>query len=137
MAYNIGMEETIFSKIIRGEIPSHKIYENERVYAFLDIDPTSPGHTLVIPKKPTELVWDMPNEDYTAVMEAAKLIAQKIKQVFSVKFVGAKVIGTDVPHAHVHVFMLTGDAQDLSHLDQDLFQKTPETLAVIAEKLRF
>jgi histidine triad (HIT) family protein len=97
------MEESIFRKIIKGEIPSHKIYEDEKTFAFLDIHPIQPGHVLVIPKRQAEFVWDMADEDYQAVMATCKKIALRIRDVLNVPFVGLKVIGVDVPHAHVHV----------------------------------
>lgn len=97
------MSETIFTKIINGDIPSHKVYEDELTYAFLDIYPITAGHTLVIPKKPVEFIWDLEAEDYQALMAAVQKIGQHIKEQLSTKYVGVKVIGTDVPHAHVHL----------------------------------
>lgn len=98
------MVDTIFTKIIKGEIPSYKIYEDQMVYAFLDIHPKTDGHTLVIPKKQIEFVWDLEDEDYIAVMKTAKEIARKLRAVFGYKYVGELVFGMDVPHAHVHVY---------------------------------
>ncbi len=106
------------------------------MFAFLDIEPTSPGHTLVIPKQQVELVWDLDDEDYAAVMNVSKQIAKRLQAVLNVKYIGQKVIGTDVPHAHVHVFALTGDAQDMSHIPAELQGSDSETLARVAEKLR-
>lgn len=130
------MEDSVFTRIIRGEIPCHKIYEDERVFAFLDINPTAPGHTLVIPKKQVELVWDLDDEDYAAVMDAARRIAKRMQEVFAVKFIGERVIGTDVPHAHVHVFPLTGEKQNISHIPPELMGNDSEALARVAERLR-
>ena len=96
-------EDSVFTKIIRGDIPSHKIYEDERVYAFLDIWPVQPGHTLVIPKRQVEFVWDLDDEDYAAVMAAAKLIALRQREVLGVPYVGSQIIGVHVPHAHVQL----------------------------------
>lgn len=98
------MSDTIFTKIINGEIPSHKIYEDDLVYAFLDIHPKTDGHTLVIPKKQVEFVWDLDDETYLAVMKTAKRVALKLREVFGFKYVGELVFGTDVPHAHVQVY---------------------------------
>ena len=130
------MEDSVFTKIIKGEIPCHKIYEDERVLAFLDISPTAPAHTLVIPKNQVELVWDVDDEDYVAVMDAARRIAKRMQEVLGVKFIGEKIIGTDVPHAHVHVFPLTGDMQDVSHIPAELVGSDSEALARMAERLR-
>lgn len=98
------MSDTIFTKIINGEIPSYKVYEDDLVYAFLDIHPKTDGHTLVIPKRQVEFVWDMNDDEYLAVMKAAKQIALKLRQVFGYQYVGELVFGMDVPHAHVHVY---------------------------------
>ncbi len=97
------MQDSIFTKIIKGEVPSYKIYEDDKVFAFLDIYPITPGHTLVIPKKQVEFVWDMDSEDYQAVMKVAKDLAQEYREKLNVPYVGMKVVGTDVPHAHVHL----------------------------------
>lgn len=130
--YTGGMEDSIFTKIINGEIPCHKVYEDETVLAFLDIDPTTPGHTLVIPKQQIELVWDLDDKTYQAVMNVAKRVAKRLQTVLGVKFVGSKVIGTDVPHAHVHVFALSTDNQTF-----DPIKKDDAAFAAMAEKLRF
>lgn len=132
MEYTESMEDSIFTKIIKGEIPSHKVYEDDKVLAFLDITPTTPGHTLVIPKKQVELVWDLNDDEYHAVMAVAKRVAQRLQEVLGVKFVGEKIIGTDVPHAHVHVFALTTGDQQFDEMAAD-----HDTLAAMAEKLRF
>ena len=95
--------ETIFTKIIKGEIPSFKVYENDYVYAFLDIHPIQPGHTLVVPKNPVEQLWDLPKEDYRELMDACKLIAGRLKETLKSQRVGMQLIGVDVPHAHVHL----------------------------------
>lgn len=97
------MTDSIFTKIIKGEIPSHKVYEDDKTLAFMDIHPVQPGHVLVIPKKQVEFLWDLPDEDYQAVMATAKKLALKIREVLSVPYVGEQVVGVDVPHAHVHL----------------------------------
>lgn len=93
----------IFEKIIKGEIPAHKIYEDDKVLAFLDINPEGEGHTLVIPKKPVEFVWDMEEKDYQYLMLIAKKLALHLRQQLPYTFVKMAVVGTDVPHAHVHL----------------------------------
>ena len=98
------MQETIFTKIIRGEIPSFRVYEDDKTYAFLDINPIQPGHVLVVPKNPKEFLWDLESEDYQAVMGTVQKIGQQIREKLNPKYVGIEVLGMDVPHAHVHVF---------------------------------
>jgi histidine triad (HIT) family protein len=97
------MEDSIFTKIVKGEIPAHKIYEDDKMLAFLDIHPVQPGHTLVVPKVQVEFVWDLEDEDYQAVMNACKKIARHMREVLGVRYVGEKIIGVDVPHAHVQL----------------------------------
>lgn len=92
----------IFCKIASGEMPSHKIYENEHFIAFLDIRPRSPGHTLVIPKEHYRWVWDVPN--IGTYFEVVKKIALAQRKAFDVDMVISKVVGEEVPHAHVWVF---------------------------------
>lgn len=130
------MEDTIFTKIIKGEIPCEKIYEDDKVLAFLDIHPKTPGHTLVIPKKQVEFVWDLEDEDYNAVMTAAKKVAQRIKETMDYKFVGELVFGMDVPHAHVHVFGFNVAEEFRSVPDQSDKPDLP-ALAEVAKKLAF
>ena len=93
---------SIFSKIIAGEIPCYKIYEDEKTFAFLDIHPETPGHTLVVPKNEVDKIYDLPMEDYLAVMKTVKILAKRMEEVFGERTL-LKVIGTDVPHAHVHL----------------------------------
>src|SRR6266496_201625 len=98
------MTDSLFTKIIKGEIPCHKIYEDDKTFAFLDIHPKTPGHTLVIPKKQVEFLWDLEDEDYQAVMATCKKVAKRIRQVLSSPYIGELVVGIDVPHARVHVY---------------------------------
>ena len=93
---------SIFSKIIAGEIPCYKIYEDEKTFAFLDIHPETLGHTLVVPKNEVDKIYDLPMEDYLAVMRTVKMLAKRMEEVFGERTL-LKVIGTDVPHAHVHL----------------------------------
>lgn len=95
--------DSIFTKIIKGEIPCHKIYEDDRTLAFLDIHPVQPGHTLVIAKVHKEFVWDLSSDDYQAVMLTCQKVAKRLRAVLPAEFVGEQVIGIDVPHAHVHL----------------------------------
>lgn len=97
---------TIFSKIIRGEIPSFKIAENDKFYAFLDINPLVMGHTLVIPKEEIDKFFDMPETLLSEIMVFAKPIAAAIEKAFPCKRCGISVIGLEVPHAHMHMVPL-------------------------------
>ena len=134
--YNIDMQDSIFTKIIKGEIPSHKIYEDDKTLAFLDIHPVSLGHTLVIPKKQTDHLWDLDDEDYQAVMASSKKVANHIKNILNVERVGVKVVGVDVPHAHVHLIPFDQTSQFNS--PQDLHSEPDhDALATLAKKLAF
>lgn len=128
------MEDSIFTKIIKGEIPSHKIYEDDKVFAFLDIHPVQPGHTLVIPKKQIEFIWDMDSEDYNAVMSVAKKLATHLRDTLAVKYVGEAIVGVDVPHAHVH--LIPFNTSEEFHRQADMSQEpNHDELAEIAKKL--
>lgn len=130
------MEESIFSKIVKGEIPCHKVYEDDLVLAFLDIHPKTAGHTLVIPKRQVEFVWDMNDEEYTSVMNAAKKIALKLRDTFDYKYVGELVFGMDVPHAHVLIYGFNEASQARRIPDPDQ-QPDHGELAEVAKKLAF
>lgn len=93
---------TIFSKIIAGEIPSYKIYEDEKTFAFLDINPEAEFHTLVVPKTECDKIYDLEDEDYLALWQSAKKIAKRMEEVTGKRPI-FKVIGVDVPHAHIHI----------------------------------
>ena len=94
---------TVFTKIVRGEIPSYKIAEDERFYAFLDISPLKEGHTLVIPKKEVDYIFDLDKEEFSALFAFAQKVSKGIKEALSCKRVGVAVIGMEVPHAHIHL----------------------------------
>ena len=96
---------SIFSKIIAGEIPCYKIYEDDKVFAFLDIHPETMGHTLVIPKNEVDKIYDLPDEDYQALMAAVKKLSKHMEEKLDARILW-KVVGTDVPHAHVHLMPL-------------------------------
>jgi histidine triad (HIT) family protein len=117
--YYKTMPDSIFTKIIKGEIPSHKVYEDDLVLAFLDIHPVVPGHTLVIPKKQVEFVWDLPDEDYRAVMDAAKKVALHLREVLGTTYVGEQIVGIDVPHAHVQLIPFNTAAEYRKPQDMD------------------
>jgi histidine triad (HIT) family protein len=94
---------SIFSKIIAGEIPSFKIAEDDQFYAFLDVFPLVPGHTLVVPKKETDKLFDMDAKDIGAILQFAQPIAKAIEKAFPCQRCGMAVVGLEVPHAHVHL----------------------------------
>ncbi len=131
--YNKTMEESIFAKIIKGEIPAHKIYEDDRTFAFLDIHPVQPGHTLVISKAQVDLVWDLSDEDYLAVMATCKKVARRLKDALGVTRIGSQIIGIDVPHAHVHLIPFNTveefRASGASEPDHEVLAKMAKRLA--------
>ena len=94
---------SLFEKIAAGEIPSYKEAESDKYFAFIDINPVHPGHVLVIPRKQTDYIFDLSDEDYTGLMLFAKRVAKAIRKAIPCKKVGVTVIGLDVPHAHVHL----------------------------------
>lgn len=93
---------SVFSKIIKGEIPCYKIYEDDKTFAFLDINPETKGHTLVVPKTETDKIYELSDEDYQALMNTVKKLSVHMEKVLGARTLW-KVIGTDVPHAHVHL----------------------------------
>lgn len=98
---------TIFSKIIKGDIPCYKIAEDDRFFAFLDINPVSWGHTLVVPKHETDYIFDLSDEEIGEMMKFAKRVAAGIKEAVPCRKVGMAVLGLEVPHAHIHIIPLT------------------------------
>ncbi len=93
---------SVFTKIVQGELPCYKIYEDERTMAFLDIEPEAPGHTLVVPKVEVDRIYDLSDEDYNAVMNTVKKLARHMENVLGERTM-IKIVGIDVPHAHVHL----------------------------------
>ena len=130
------MEDSIFTKIIKGEIPCHKVYEDEKVFAMLDIEPLSNGHVLVIPKKQVDLLWDLEQSDYDYLWQITKKIAQKIQAEMKPIRVGVVVEGFGVPHAHIHLVPLY-DKNVLQLHHGYPAEISPEELAKIAEKITF
>ena len=101
LCYN-GYMATVFTKIINGEIPCYKIYEDEKTFAVLDINPESKGHTLVVPKVEVDKIYELSDEDYHALWDSVKKVAARLEEVSGRRTL-MKVIGQDVPHAHVHL----------------------------------
>lgn len=130
-------EPSIFTKIINGDIPVHKVYEDERTLALLDIHPVAEGHTLVIPKVQVEFVWDLDDDDYRAVMSTAKKVALRLREVIGKPYVGEMIVGTDVPHAHVHIIPFAETHELKRHLENSTAEPDHATLEKLAERLRF
>ena len=97
---------SIFSKIVRNEIPSYKVYENENFLAFLDINPLKKGHTLVIPKLEVDYIFDLKSKEYQELWNFAKLVAKGMKRVIKCERISIVVMGLEVPHAHIHLIPL-------------------------------
>ena len=123
---------TVFSKIIRGEIPSYKVYEDEKNYAFLDIKPETAGHVLVVPKVEVGKVYELDDADYEALWRAVRKVARNMEKVLG-KRILIKVIGTDLPdHAHVHLVPF-----DAEWYQGRVVKMTPVAMEEMAGKLRF
>ena len=104
---------TIFSKIVAGEIPSYKVAEDDKFYAFLDINPLVKGHTLVVPKKEVDYIYDLSDEELAAMHVFAKHVALAIQKAFPCRKVGEAVIGLEVPHAHIHLIPIQNESDML------------------------
>lgn len=124
---------TIFSKIIAGEIPSYKIAENDRFYAFLDIFPLAEGHTLVVPKLEVDKFFDMPDEYMAEMLLFAKPIARAIEKAFDCNRCGLAVVGLEVPHAHLHLVPIN-DIDDIDFKRQKL-KLSPEEFKEVQKKI--
>ncbi len=124
---------TIFSKIVAGEIPSYKVAEDEKYYAFLDINPLAKGHTLVIPKVEVDYIFDLDDETLVGLTKFAKKIAHKIKEQTGCKKVAMVVLGLKVPHAHIHLIPMNSE-KDVDFGAEKL-KLTPEEFKEIANML--
>lgn len=130
------MENSVFAKIVRGEIACHKIYEDDLTLAFLDVYPKHDGHALVIPKlRPTEFAWDLDDEMYQAVMQTAKKIAKRQRELLPYPYIHLAIVGTDVPYTHVHTIPFR-QISDIRH-DQPTDEADHQRLAELAKKLYF
>lgn len=125
---------SIFTKIVKGEIPSYKIAEDDSYYAFLDINPLAKGHTLVIPKKEVDYIFDIEDELLAGMMVFAKKVARAIDKVMDCKRVGIAVLGLEVPHAHIHLIPING-LHDIEFSKPKL-KLTEEEFKKIAESIR-
>ena len=125
---------TIFSRIVAGEIPCYKVAEDERFFAFLDINPLVKGHTLVIPKQEVDYIFDLTDEDLAAMQVFAKKVAVAIKKAFPCLKVGQAVLGLEVPHAHIHLIPMQSE-KDMLFTNPKL-KLTPEEFQAVAEAIR-
>lgn len=119
---------TIFSRIVKGEIPCYKIAEDEQFFAFLDINPVAKGHTLVIPKRENDYIFDLDDDEVAAMMVFAKKVAKAIEKAVPCKRIGVAVIGLEVPHTHIHLIPISNEGdmdfrKEHVHLSEDEFRE--------------
>lgn len=124
---------TIFSRIVAGEIPCYKVGENEKFFAFLDINPLTKGHTLVIPKQEVDYLYDLDNQTLQEMIVFAKELAQKIKAFSGCKRVATVVLGLEVPHAHIHLIPINSENDVDFHREK--LKLTPDEFAEIAKAI--
>lgn len=124
---------TIFSRIAAGEIPSYKIAEDDRHFAFLDINPVAPGHTLVIPKQETDYIFDLNDDDYASLQLFAKRVAEAMRRAMPCKRIGVAVMGLEVPHAHIHLIPINAES-DMNFFKEKLSLPADE-MASIASRI--
>ena len=127
------METSIFTKIVKGEIPAYKIAEDDRYLAFLDVFPTTQGHTLVIPKQQIDYIFDLEEDLYLGLMAFAKKVALAVEKAVPCKRIGVAVVGLEVPHAHVHLIPLNS-MQDMNFDNKQKFTK--EEFEETVEKIK-
>lgn len=116
--------DSVFSKIVKGEIPSYKIAEDDKFYAFFDINPVAAGHTLVIPKREEDYIFDLTDEELAEMMVFAKKVAAAMKKAFPCRKIGVAVLGLEVPHAHIHLVPLQGEGD--MDFKREKLHPTPE-----------
>jgi len=126
--------ESIFSKIIAGDIPSFKVAETLEYLAFLDVNPLTEGHVLVIPKKEVDYIFDLDSETYVGLMMFAQIVAAGLKKAISCQRIGVSVIGLEVPHAHIHLIPI--NSMDDMNFSRPKLSFTDEELEAIAEKIK-
>ena len=125
---------TIFSRIVAGEIPCHKVAENDEFFAFLDINPVAAGHTLVIPKKEVDYIFDIDDAELGRMMAFAKRVAKAQEKAIACKRVGIAVMGLEVPHAHIHLIPITKESD--MYFGRKKLEMSHDELASIASKIR-
>lgn len=124
---------SLFTKIIKGEIPAHKILEDDRFLAFLDIRPIKPGHTLVIPKKEVDYIFDLDDQTLSEILVFSKQVSRMVEKIVECKRVGIMVAGLEVPHAHIHLIPITS-LGDLNFANAK--EAKDDQLKIMAEKIR-
>jgi histidine triad (HIT) family protein len=125
---------TIFTKIIKGEIPCYKVAEDDNYFAFLDINPLKAGHTLVVPKKETDYIFDLGDEELEGIIIFSKKVAKAIKSAFPCNRVGIAVLGLEVPHAHIHLVPMD-NMEDVNFKNPKL-KFTSDEFKTIAAKIK-
>lgn len=125
---------TIFTKIINGEIPSYKIAEDDKHYAFLDINPVSPGHTLVVPKKEVDYIFRLSDQELADLNIFAKKVALAMEKALPCKRIGVTVIGLEVPHAHIHLVPISKESD--IYFSKGKMTLEPQEMERIAEAIR-
>lgn len=134
--YNKTMEESIFTKIIKGEIPCHKVHEDDKSLAFMDINPIQEGMVLVVSKQQVDHVWDLTDEDYGALMETVREVGRRLRLAFpDKKRVGVIIEGFEVPHAHVKVFPIDNE-REMRNLPESS-EPDHSALSEMAKRLAF
>lgn len=129
------MSDSIFTKIIKGQIPCYKIYEDDKTMAFLDIYPISPGHVLVVPKQQIDQFDELDNDNYLAMFDVVKKIAKQQKEKLKIDRTCLRIEGFDVPHAHVHVIPCN-TAGDFYNMNRMQIEPDHKALAKMAQKLK-
>lgn len=124
---------TLFTKIVTGEIPSYKVAEDDKFIAFLDISPLAAGHTLVVPKQEIDYLFDIEDDDLSAMMLFAKKVALALKKVVPCKRIGVAVLGLEVPHAHIHLVPLNRES-DIS-FSKERMRLLPEEFSDLAKRI--
>lgn len=125
---------TIFTKIIKGEIPCYKIAEDENYFAFLDINPLKAGHTLIVPKKETDYIFDIGNDELSGIIIFSKKIAGAIRKAYPCNRIAVAILGLEVPHAHIHLVPM--DTMEDINFKNPKLKFTPEEFSEIAANIR-
>lgn len=124
---------TIFTKIINGEIPSYKVAEDDKHYAFLDINPVAPGHTLVVPKKEVDYIFKLEDQELADLNVFAKRVAKAMEKALPCKRIGVTVIGLEVPHAHIHLIPINQESD--MYFNKGKLTLDPKDMADIAQAI--
>jgi histidine triad (HIT) family protein len=126
---------SLFTKIVKGDIPAYKVAEDERFLAFLDIFPLAKGHLLVIPKKETDYIFDLESKEFMGLWSFAQLVAKAMEKVIACERIGVAVIGLEVPHAHIHLVPLTKGVSNIN-FEKPKLKFTQQEFEGIAQKIR-